>query len=84
MTQPPNQHAPRRKTDNELVETAERLGLEAKDLDEAVHDAKGEEAAHINNAGLEAQIEYLVATHGATTVEELLRHIEAETDDQEG
>lgn len=37
--------------------------LEAKsteDLDEAVHDMKGEEAAAINNSGREEQIQYLI------------------------
>jgi len=33
-------------------------------LDEFVHDAKGHEAAAINNAGLEDQVEYLVEFHG--------------------
>ena len=38
-------------------------------LDEMVHDAKGEEAAAINNDGLESQLEYLFK--GGTTEESI-------------
>lgn len=34
--------------------------FEAGDLDELVHDAKGEEAANINNGGIDAQLDYLL------------------------
>jgi hypothetical protein len=42
--------------------TRERIGeaFEATDLDELVHDTKGEEAANINNGGIDAQIDYLL------------------------
>lgn len=39
-------------------EDLERLSEE--ELDELVHDAKGNEAAEINNQGREAQISYLL------------------------
>ena len=41
----------------------DRAELEQKtqeELDDLVHDAKGEEAAEINNQGKEAQIDYLL------------------------
>ena len=48
----------------QVVKLAEKLGVKAEDLDDLVHEAKGEEAASINNEGLEAQIEYLSQSHG--------------------
>jgi hypothetical protein len=38
-------------------------------LDNEVHDAKGEEAAEINNSGYEAQVRYLL--EGGTTIDHL-------------
>jgi hypothetical protein len=40
----------------------EGLGITSEDLDEAVHDAKGREASDINNAGVSAQLMYLIGT----------------------
>ena len=39
-------------------ERLEQMGEE--ELDEIVHDLKGEEAAEINNRGKDAQIEYIM------------------------
>lgn len=33
-------------------------------LDEAVHAAASSEASHVNNAGMEAQVNYLIERHG--------------------
>lgn len=45
--------------------TREELeALDVEELDEMVHDLKGEEAAAINNAGKEAQIEYILGLEG--------------------
>jgi len=46
-------------TIEEIVRRLEAQGVECQDLDDRVHDAKGEEAADINNSGLEVQVSYL-------------------------
>lgn len=51
-------------TVQQLIKLCEKLGVKAEDLDDLVHEAKGEEAASINNAGLEEQLEYLGGGHG--------------------
>lgn len=38
----------------------ELLAMSEEDLDELVHDLKGEEAADINNQGRDAQIAYIL------------------------
>jgi hypothetical protein len=45
---------------DDLEKYAEQLKIKGEDLDEAVHDAKGGEAADINNSGLRVQLEYLL------------------------
>ena len=50
-----------------LILAIEAAGKDSSDLDGFVHDAKGEEAAAIDNAGLEAQLEYL--TEGGANVD---------------
>ena len=50
-----------------LTAEIEAAGKGPSDLDGLVHDAKGEEAAVINNEGLEAQVDYL--TEAGTNVE---------------
>lgn len=44
----------------ELLHLVEAAGVTEEDLDEVVHALKAEEAAEINNAGLEAQLEYIL------------------------
>jgi len=39
---------------------ADGLGLTAEDLDEEVHDAKGDEAAKVDNSGMREQLECLL------------------------
>lgn len=41
-------------------------------LDEIVYDAKGSEAAAINNEGLHAQVEYLIGRYGAVSLTAIL------------
>lgn len=48
----------------ELLQLANDAGITSEDLDELVHDFKAEEAAEINNAGLEAQLEYILECCG--------------------
>jgi len=55
-----------------LVALAEAKGVDPYDLDVAVHEAKAAEAAEINNSGLEAQIEYLVASCSQAEVRRLI------------
>ncbi len=47
----------------ELLRLVEAAGITEEDLDELVHDFKAEEAAEINNAGLEAQLKYILEAH---------------------
>jgi len=48
----------------ELIRLVEAAGITEEDLDEVVHEFKAEEAAEINNAGLEAQLEYILEACG--------------------
>jgi len=52
---------------------AESLGLTGEDLDDLVHDAKANEAAEINNGGLEDQLEYLAS--GSSAAETYLKDL---------
>jgi len=57
------------------VEMLERAAIDQgvqEALDEAVHEAKGAEAARINNDGSDAQIAYLIEAVGIQTVYALL------------
>lgn len=47
----------------ELLRLVEAAGITEEDLDELVHELKSEEAAEINNRGLEAQLEYILEAH---------------------
>jgi hypothetical protein len=58
---------------NELVAFATQCHVRPERLDEQVHDAASEQAAEINNDGLDAQIEYLLARLG---IKELRRRLE--------
>jgi hypothetical protein len=60
-------------TADDLVALAEAKGVDAAELDDLVHDAKGEEAAAINNDGLNSQIAYLI---GALGVAEVKKHLD--------
>jgi hypothetical protein len=55
----------------DLIADLQQRGVEAGELDEMVHDGKSLEASNINNAGLEAQIEYLVEQYGLAQVVEM-------------
>jgi len=58
-----------------LVDTASKLGLQPEDLDEMVHDAAGNLAASIDNAGLDEQVAWLVDQLGIGDVETCIRDI---------
>jgi len=58
-----------------IVEDADDQNL----LDEHVHDAKGAEAASINNAGISDQAEYLLQTMKPRELKELVQSIIAES-----
>jgi hypothetical protein len=45
------------------MERAELTQMSEEELDELVHDLKGEEAAEINNSGRDAQIAYILGEH---------------------
>lgn len=47
-------------------------------LDDAVHDLKSEEAARINNDGVQAQIDYIIQTCGRDRAIEIIE--EAQSD----
>ena len=49
------------KTVKSIVKYLEGRGFDASNLDDVVHDCKGEEAASINNGGMESQVEYLLS-----------------------
>jgi len=49
--------------------------LQDEDLDEAVHDAKSEEATKVNNGGVEEQVEYLRSVYGVTEMILLLNEV---------
>lgn len=53
-----------------LIQKAEKLGIDAESLDDAVHDAASQVASAINNGGIEDQIAYLLEQLG---VEETAR-----------
>lgn len=55
----------------EAMQVAERFGIEAKDLEELVHDMAAESASSINNGGIEKQIEYLHSMMGTDLIPEL-------------
>lgn len=61
-----------------LVAEAMARGLSCEDLDNAVHDAVGGLATNVNNAGLEAQIEFLVQRLGAAETRRLLEACSAD------
>ncbi|MGB9886461.1 MAG: hypothetical protein ACPLRW_05615 [Moorellales bacterium] len=48
----------------ELLRRVEAAGLGWEDLFEVVHDLKSREASDINNAGMEAQLEYILEACG--------------------
>lgn len=54
-------------------ELAGPLDAAAPALDEAVHEAKAEEAAAINNGGITEQLEYLLDTLGEPAVRALIQ-----------
>ena len=56
-----------------LVAEATTQGVFSEDLDEAVHDVVSGLATNVNNAGLEAQIEFLMQRLGAEEARQLLR-----------
>lgn len=58
---------------DKIHELAESLDLECEDLDELVHNAKGEEAAAINNGGMKEQIRYLGENMTASAMDGIIR-----------
>lgn len=58
-----------------LVEKAEAGGLEAEDLDEAVHTAASQMASDANNGGLEEQVRFLVSILGVEETRQLLEDL---------
>jgi hypothetical protein len=60
------------KTADDLAALAEAKGVDAAELDDLVHDVKGQEAAAINNDGLDSQIAYLIGALGVEAVKEHL------------
>lgn len=60
---------------NELVVLATRRRVSPEQLDDQVHDAASEQAAEINNDGLDAQIEYLLARLGAKEVRRRIERV---------
>jgi hypothetical protein len=65
-----------------LAADAHCRGVLPEQLDELVHDAKGSEAAAINNEGLDAQVEYLIEHLGAATVRDTLARLPPGVQDQ--
>jgi len=63
---------PHRDITRDLIVQAEKNRITSESLDEAVHEAKANEAAEINNGGLESQIPYLVEFYGSNHVRELV------------
>ena len=57
----------------QLVEEAQKLGIQPEDLDEAVHDAASQSAAATTNGGIEEQIAFLVEQFGAEETRRLLK-----------
>ena len=49
--------------------------LQSEDLDDKIHEAKGEEAAAINNGGIDSQVDYLLASFGTDGTLKLLREL---------
>lgn len=58
-----------------LVETAERLGLDTEQIDELVHEQFSQMASAINNEGLEAQLAFLAGRLGTQAVDDELRQL---------
>jgi len=56
--------------------------LESHELDEYVHDLKGEEAAAINNGGIEEQFEYLADEAGLAWIKDTLLKDNDDDDDE--
>jgi len=56
----------------EYMRRLEEAGISAEDLDDVVHDLKSNEATDLNNAGLEAQVEYIVSCGGEGELERIL------------
>lgn len=74
------------KTDLEKELAVLREGMAPEDsenLDTLVHDAKGDEAAAINNGGVDDQIEYLQSYLGLEPLVKLLSEMRAEKNGQE-
>lgn len=61
-----------------LAAKAVEHGLSPSDFDELVHDAKGQEAAAIDNDGLESQVAYLVEVLGFDEVQRRLKELRPE------
>lgn len=59
----------------QLAALAERLGLDAEQLDELVHEQYSQIAAAINNEGLESQLTFLEGRLGTKAVEDELRQL---------
>jgi hypothetical protein len=69
-----------------LLAQTEKLGLEAEDLDEAVHELASRIAADTNNAGLDSQLGYLTDAMGGQAVSRQLDWLAAakSVPDQDG
>lgn len=55
----------------EALELAERLGLEAEDLEDLVASMMGQDESSINNGGVSSQVEYLYSVMGPDLIPEL-------------
>ena len=53
---------------DELDDLAQRLGIEAEQLDEFVHDEYSQLASAVNNEGRETQLAFLIERWGPETV----------------
>jgi len=56
----------------ELFKEIKDISIRDDELDDLVHDAKAAEASDVNNAGVDAQLEYLLEANGEQFIRSLL------------
>lgn len=76
--------APEQDTQSLAKQLLKDITIEEGALDELIHDMKAREASDINNAGLEAQVEYLIESCGAEGAKEWLKEVKATESDTTG
>jgi len=64
----------------ELAAWAAGLGLEARDLDDLVHDAYSRQASETNNDGLGSQVKFLIESYGTEGARSLLSGLLPQTE----